>query len=161
MSFYKVITGAMRSGAPALRLAKAGALYFAIVFGAGFVLGPLRVLLLEPRLGSVWAVLAEVPILIAVMIWAASFVQRLIPVPDDPKSLLAMGVGALALQQIADWAVGLWLREMPAAEILANYATTAGFVYLGALAVFALMPAIVRRFEHTVPAKTRQPARPQ
>ncbi|MGD1153715.1 MAG: hypothetical protein ABR911_12710 [Syntrophales bacterium] len=33
-----------------MRILKAGILYFALVFGAGFVLGTVRVLFVEPRI---------------------------------------------------------------------------------------------------------------
>ena len=35
-----------------LRLVKPAAIYFGVVFGAGFALGPIRVLWLEPRVGA-------------------------------------------------------------------------------------------------------------
>jgi hypothetical protein len=55
-----------RSGG--VRLTAASLLYFAIVFGAGFLLGPVRVFWLEPQLGKSVAVLCEAPFLLVVMI---------------------------------------------------------------------------------------------
>ena len=49
------------------QLPAAVALYFAIVFGVGFLLGPIRVFLLEPRLGATLAVLLEAPLLLIAM----------------------------------------------------------------------------------------------
>jgi hypothetical protein len=34
-----------------IQILKAGVLYFAVVFGMGFVLGPIRILCVTPRLG--------------------------------------------------------------------------------------------------------------
>lgn len=51
-----------------LRLLRLSLLYFTLVFGAGFILGPLRVLFLEPRLGTRNAELLEMPIML-VVIW--------------------------------------------------------------------------------------------
>jgi hypothetical protein len=44
-----------------MRIAAAGLLYFAIVFGTGFILGPIRVLWLEPRVGPLVATACEAP----------------------------------------------------------------------------------------------------
>jgi hypothetical protein len=44
---------------------KAGLIYFAIVFGAGFVLGTIRTLWVVPRLGTRMAELMETPIMLA------------------------------------------------------------------------------------------------
>jgi len=43
---------------------KAGVLYFAVVFGAGFVLGPIRVMWVVPRLGTRTAEILEAPIML-------------------------------------------------------------------------------------------------
>ena len=50
-----------------MRYLKAAAIYFALVFGAGCVLGPVRILWLVPRVGTRAAELIEMPIMLAVI----------------------------------------------------------------------------------------------
>jgi len=128
-----------------MRLVGAAALYFALVFGVGFLLGPIRVFWLEPWLGKTAAVLCETPFLLIAMIVAARWVQRKVALRAGLGSLAAMGAGALVLQQIADFAVGIALRGMTASEIVANFVTPAGAVYAASLLAFAAMPAVVNR----------------
>ena len=45
---------------------KAGVLYFALVFGAGFVLGTVRTIWVVPRVGTRTAELMETPIMLVV-----------------------------------------------------------------------------------------------
>ena len=47
---------------------EAGVLYFALVFGAGFVLGTVRTLWVAPRVGARKAELMETPIMLVVTI---------------------------------------------------------------------------------------------
>jgi len=129
-----------------MRAASAAALfYFLAVFGAGFMLGPIRVLVVEPRLGAFAAVLLEAPLLLAAIVVAARFVPRLAGVPPRPGPLLGVGFGALALQQIADISVGYALRGLGLTEQLARLATPEGAIYGALLLAFALMPALVNR----------------
>jgi hypothetical protein len=55
---------------------KAGVLYFALVFGAGFVLGAIRTLWIAPRLGTRLAELMETPIMLVITILAARWTVR-------------------------------------------------------------------------------------
>jgi hypothetical protein len=126
-----------------MRFAAAVVLYFAIVFGVGFVLGPIRVLLLEPSLGKPAATLCEAPFLLIAMVLAARWVPTRFELRTDLWSLVAMGIAALALQQIADFAVGAILRGFSPAEQLANFATPAGIIYAILLVAFAAMPILV------------------
>ena len=53
---------------------KAGVLCFALVFGAGFVLGTIRTLWVVPRFGTRIAELMEMPIMLIVTIVAARWI---------------------------------------------------------------------------------------
>jgi hypothetical protein len=55
---------------------KAGVLYFALVFGAGFVLGTIRTLWIVPRLGTRMSELMETPIMLVITILAARWTVR-------------------------------------------------------------------------------------
>jgi hypothetical protein len=128
-----------------MRIAAAALLYFAIVFGAGFLLGPIRVFWIEPRVGPTIAVLCEAPFLLAVMIVAARWIPSTLRVKRDLPSLALMGFGALGLQQVADIALGIVLRHISFAEQLAHFATASGIIYGILLMVFALMPMLSNR----------------
>jgi hypothetical protein len=126
-----------------MRIVVAALLYFAIVFGVGMALGPIRVLWLEPRLGPTLAVLCEAPFLLAAMLMAARWVPRKTQLGNNVVPLASMGIGALALQQAADLALGIWLRGLTPAEQFASFATLSGAVYLALLVIFASLPAVL------------------
>jgi hypothetical protein len=54
-----------------MQVLRAGALYFTVVFGTGFVLGAIRTLWVVRRLGTRMAELLEAPIMLVVMILAS------------------------------------------------------------------------------------------
>jgi hypothetical protein len=126
----------------------AALLYFCAVFGAGFLLGPIRVFWLEPRLGPVVATACEAPLLLVAMIVAARWIPRAFGFARDQKALVAIGIGALALSIIADFTVGLWLRGVSPTQQLAQLVTGQGLVYLGLLVSFMVMPGLANSFGH-------------
>ncbi len=134
-----------------MRIVVAALVYFAIVFGVGMALGPIRVLWLEPRLGPTLAVVCEAPFLLAAMLMAARWVPRKTQLGNGVVPLASMGIGALALQQAADLALGVWLRGLTPAEQFASFATLSGAVYLALLVIFASLPAALN-------ARRRRPA---
>jgi hypothetical protein len=93
-----------------MRILKAGALYFALVFGAGFVLGTIRTLWIVPRLGTRMAELMETPIMLVMAILAARWTVRRLAVPLTPSRRLGMGFVALGLLLVAEFTFVLWLR---------------------------------------------------
>jgi hypothetical protein len=131
--------------AAAMKALRAGALYFALVFGAGFALGPIRVLWLVPRVGTRVAELIEAPIMIAVIVAAARFLVRRIDVPPRAASRIGMGLVALGLLLTAEFALVLWLRGMSIADYLADRDPVSGTVYYLSLGLFALMPLFAGR----------------
>ena len=74
-----------------MQILKAGVLYVALVFGAGFVLGTVRTLWIVPRVGTRRAELMETPIMLVVTIVAARWIVLHFAVPSTPSSRLGMG----------------------------------------------------------------------
>jgi hypothetical protein len=64
-----------------MQMLKAGAVYFALVFGTGFVLGTIRTIWVVPRVGTRAAELMEMPMMLAVSILAARWtvLHRAVP----------------------------------------------------------------------------------
>lgn len=124
---------------------KAGALYFALVFGAGFLLGTIRVLWLVPNVGTRAAELMETPIMLLVIVFSARWVARRLAVPRAVRTRLGVGLFALGLLLVAEFAVVLQLRGMTIDRYFASRDPVAEAVYIAMLGVFALMPLFVRR----------------
>jgi hypothetical protein len=128
-----------------MQILKAAMLYFAVVFGAGFVLGPFRILWVVPRLGTRMAELLEAPVMFVITIVAARWIVRRLAVPRTPSSRLGMGCIALSLMLIAEFTLVLWLRGLSVREYLAGRDPIAGTVYYAMLGAFAVMPLLVAR----------------
>lgn len=124
---------------------KAGILYFGVVFGAGFVLGSIRVIWLVPRFGTRAAELIEMPIMLGVTIFAARWIVRRPGLPLKPSKWLGVGIVALALLLIVEFTLVLWLRGLTIQEYIASRDPVAGTAYIGMLGAFAIMPGLLAR----------------
>jgi hypothetical protein len=126
-----------------MQIVKAAVLYFALVFGAGFMLGTICTLWVVPRLGKRRAELLEAPLLLVATVVAARWIVVRLGVPSVPSARLGMGCIALGLLLLAEFGLMLWLRGLTIREYLANRDPVSGTVYYAMLAVFALMPFLV------------------
>jgi disulfide bond formation protein DsbB len=119
--------------------------YFAIVFGIGFLLGSIRVLWLVPQLGVRYAELAEMPIMLLAIFFAARWVTQYFAVPPTISSRLVVGLSALICLLLVEFTVVLWLQGISIAESFANRDPISGAAYMVSLILFALMPLLVNR----------------
>jgi hypothetical protein len=126
-----------------MRIVGAAVLYFLIVYAVGFVLGPIRVYSLEPRLGETVATLCEAPFIIVAVMFAARKIPPRLNLAGNVKSLALMGFAALVLQQSADFALGAFARGIPPAQQINHLTTPAGLIYLVLLVTFAAMPVLI------------------
>jgi hypothetical protein len=126
-----------------MQILKAGVLYFVLVFGAGFVLGPIRILGAVPRFGTRMAELMETPIMFVVTIVAARWIVRRLTLPSTTSIRLGMGAIALGLMLIAEFTLVLWLQGLSISEYLASRDPVSGTVYYVMLGFFSIMPLLV------------------
>ena len=117
---------------------KAGAIYFALVFAVGWILGPIRQLLIVPHLGHITGLLLELPLMLVAMIFAARWVLRRPNVPHALRTRAQIGVVALGILLPAELAGALWVRGASVREYLASLATVSGLIL-----AFAAVPALV------------------
>jgi hypothetical protein len=124
---------------------KIGLFYFMLVFGAGFVLAPIRILWLAPRVGNRAAELLECPVMILVTFLAARWIILRFSVPKSIFVRLGIGAFALALLAGAEITVGMTRRGMSLRDVIVNRDPVSGSVYFLSLTLFCLMPAFVQR----------------
>ncbi|BFU88846.1 MAG: hypothetical protein NTAFB01_00330 [Nitrospira sp.] len=126
-----------------MRTLQTAALYFLLVFGAGFVLGIGRVLIVVPLLGERAAELLEIPLMLGVIVAAAAWLVRHRLDHGRLSSALAVGFIALGMVLIADLAVEIWLSGLSATEVFFDRDPVTDAVYYAALLSFAVMPTII------------------
>ncbi|MDL2355126.1 MAG: hypothetical protein QFF03_07710 [Pseudomonadota bacterium] len=132
--------------AAATQMLKAGAAYFGLVFGSGFLLGCIRVPLLVPRLGERLAELLEMPIQFIVIVFAARYVVRRFRLPADTMTRVGVGLVALGLAIAAELLLAVAMSDRSLGQYIASRDPVSGSVYLLMLLVFALLPlALARR----------------
>jgi hypothetical protein len=126
-----------------MQILEAGVLYFAVVFAAGFVLGTVRTLWVVPCVGARKAELMEAPIMLVVTILVARWIVMRLAVPAVASARLGMGCIALLLL-VAEFGFVLRLRGLTIREYFASRDPVSGTVYYVMLAVFAVMPLLLR-----------------
>ena len=128
-----------------MQILKCGVLYFAFVFGAGFVLGPIRILWVVPRVGERMAELMEMPIMFVVIFFAAGWIVRRLGKPSTPSRRLGTECVALGLLLFMEFSVVLRLQGLSLSDYFARRDPVSGTVYYLMLGVFAIMPLLVAR----------------
>lgn len=119
--------------------------YFALVFGAGFALALIRIPLLVPRFGVRIAELIEMPIMLAVVYFAARWIVRRPHAPASFASRCAVGLIALMLLLLTEFTVVLGLQGSSIREAITQRDPVSGATYALSLVLFALMPVLVPR----------------
>lgn len=125
-----------------LRVLAAAAAYFLIVFAAGFLLGTLRTWVVAPRLGEICAVIAEIPLMLAIAWLACGWVLGKIHVRSANLDRIAVGAIALGLLLLAETLVSVALGGATLQEHLRSYAHAAPLIGLAAQLLYACFPLI-------------------
>jgi len=126
------------------RAVSAGAVYFLVVFAAGFALGTLRVLVLLPRIGELAAVLLELPLMLAISWICAGWLAGRFHVPGTVADRLMMGGVGFGLLMVAEWMLAVFVFDRPLAAQLAHYVTWPGAIGLAGQVAFGVMPVLRR-----------------
>ena len=127
-----------------LRVSRAAAVYFGIVFGVGFLLAMVRVPFLVPRWGERVAELVEMPFMLVAIFLAAGYVVRKYSTVASERGWLVVGVLALAMLLAAELVLAVVLADRSVGDYIAGRDPVSGTVYLGALVMFAVMPWLRR-----------------
>ena len=122
---------------------KAAFLYFVLVFAAGCVLGPVRVLILAPRVGEVWAVLIEGPFMLAASFVTARLVLARFARGSSGFQRLSIGVAAFAMLILAEVVLAALAGTRPT-DFASSWAKPAGAIGLALQGIFALFPLLIR-----------------
>jgi hypothetical protein len=128
-----------------MRTLRAGVLYFALAFAAGWVLGPVRELWVIPRLGRTAAFLLEATVMLGVIIAAARWTARRLAVPYALTTRFGMGLVALGLLLVAEVAGIRWVRRLSFSDYLASLDLVSGGAFFLLVLLFAAMPMLVER----------------
>ena len=124
---------------------RAALVYFARVFGVGFLLGLIRVPFVVPRIGERYAELAEMPLMFVAIYFASRYVLRRFGEKTYLAGLIAVGVIALLLLVGAELLLAVVLAGRGIGEYISRRDPVSGSVYLVMLMVFAAMPWLQAR----------------
>jgi heme/copper-type cytochrome/quinol oxidase subunit 4 len=128
------------------RSATAGFAYFAIVFGIGFVLGTVRVLVAVPRFGALVSELIELPIILTAAWIVCDRLSARLHVARRSRPRLTMGAVAFALLMIAELALSVSLFGNSVSEHFARYGSLPGALGLAGQILFAAFPLLQLAF---------------
>lgn len=123
-----------------MAMLKAASIYFAVVFGAGFILGTIRVLFVVPLTGVRIAELCESPLMLLASAVAARWMVHRFCRGFSRAALLGVGLIAVVCMLAAELLVGVGLRGLSPVQVVTARIAVSGSVYYVLLGLFALMP---------------------
>ena len=133
----------VEEGGRAANALRVGALYFAIVFAVGFLLGAIRVTFIVPATGELFATLLELPWILCASWLVCRWAVLRFNVPDAAGPRLLMGGSAFVLLMLAEFILAVLLFGSSPAQFFAKLTDVAGLFGLAGQVVFALMPILV------------------
>ena len=128
-----------------MRTFRAGLVYFALVFGAGFTLGSIRVPFLVPRMGVRYAELLEMPFMFLAVLVSARYIVSRHQLAPGASVRFSVGLIALALLLAAELLLNTLILRQSLAEYVASRDPISDAAYLVMLGLFAVMPWLVCR----------------
>lgn len=128
-------------GPPILaQVVRSGGIYFLITLGSGFVLEIIRLHVVALHISDRLAGMLEIPTTALAIIIGARWAVDQFTLPPLPGIRLGVGLVALVLWLIGEWAVVLPLYGLSLSESFASREPLVGIVPIGALAVLVVMP---------------------
>ena len=121
---------------------RAGFVYFGIVFTIGFVLGTIRVIAVVPRIGELFAVLIELPFMLAASWIVCKSIIAHFRVAAEIVDRAMMGASAFAFLLVSEIAISTYVFGNPIDSTFARYQTLHGFVGICGQLAFAAFPVL-------------------
>ena len=121
-------------------------MYAGVVFAFGFVMGTIRALFVAPAIGEIYAVMLEIPVMLAVSWLSCLFVIRRFNVGTALAGRLTMGILAFCLLMMAEASLSMIAFGVTFGQHLEAYRTPAAMLGLGAQIVFGALPVIQLAF---------------
>ena len=125
--------------------AGAGVLYAGIAFALGAVLGPLRELVVAPRLGGMAAALLEALLMAGLLALAAHVALGRLPRPLARRARIVVGLVGVASVLLLDLALGAFVAASGIEAARAPRSLAERAVLLPLLAWMAALPFLVRQ----------------
>ena len=135
---------------PMAPFVRAGALYFIVVFIAGFILGTLRELVLVPMAGRTIGVVIELAIMLTVSWIVCGRIIRRLRVASDRNGRIVMGASAFVLLILAEFGFTHFFLGWSASEFFSGFVSFGGALGLLAQIAFGVFPFLQMR----VPSRT-------
>ena len=132
------MTGHPRPSWPSWTL---GILYGLVLLAGGWILGPLRVMVVAPLIGPLAAVGFEAPLLTAVMALTVRWMERLNLIGRRPVRRAAMGLTGACVVLMGE-VVGALLAP-DRREALSRFFAPAGLLGLALVGVVAVIPLVL------------------
>ena len=129
----------------------AGLAYAALAFLIGALLGPLRELVLAPRIGGLPAALAEAAVMAGLILGAARFVMARVAPPLTPRARAMVAGIALVLVLGLEAMLGMALAASGLAALRAPRGMAEQAVGLPLLGWLAALPFLLRRHARALP----------